>query len=241
MSNNVLIATLFSDVKDYVIKDWFKNVCKFTYPFDLCLVDNSKDKKYHKKMFKYFSERKKNSNIGKLTVLHTPRVHKKAEIFLAFSANELRKHFLRHGYPWFFNLECDIFPPTDIIERLLSYNQQIIGCTYFTDKGRSSRPMLIDVALHKNYTPVSVSYLEGFYKMKDYTIPQNIFMQGLGAVLIYKDILQKIPFEADKNGITYYDTVFYKELFKQNIQNKFVPIMCRHENRTWDIQNKLIA
>lgn len=240
----ILIGTLFSEVKDYVIRDWFKNVCKITYPnFDICLVDNSKDKKYHKKIFKYFSKHKKKSNIGKLTILHTPRTHKKSEVFMAFSANELRKYFLKSNYDWLLNLECDIFPPNDIIERLLSYNFQVIGATYFSGEKKRSFPMIMDFFIYgkQDFGNVYLPYINGFYEMTDTFEPKPILGQGLGAVLLHRGIVEKIPFRADAMEKVHYDTKFYEDLFANNIGNRLIPIMCRHENQTWDIQNKMIG
>lgn len=239
----ILIGTLFSEVKDYVIRDWFKNVCKLTYPsFDLCLVDNSKDKKYHKKIFKYFSEHKNESNIDKLTVLHTPRVHKKPEIFMAFSANELRSHFLKNNYDCLLNLECDIFPPLDIIERLLSYNKQVIGATYFSGSKDTSYPMIVELIIsgeNENLKFDNPSYIKGFYEMTDTFEPKPYFGQGIGVCLWHRSVIEKIPFRSHEK--TFYDSVFYADLHTHNIQNYLVPIMCRHENQIWSKQFKMIS
>lgn len=242
----ILIGTLFADIKDYAIKDWFKNVCQLTYSnFDLCLVDNSKDKKYHKKIFNYFSTHKKKSNIGKLTVLHTPQIDKRAEAFMAFSANELRRHFLKHDYDWLLSLECDVLPPVDIIERLLSYNKKVIGATYFSGNRKTSYPMLVDLYYY-NYTEgvsfSNPSYLKGFYEMTDMFEPKPYFGQGVGITLIHKDIVSMIPFRTEDQGtLLFYDSVFYSDLLINNIQNYVIPLICKHNNQNWDLQRKMIA
>lgn len=238
----ILIGTLFSEVKDYGIKEWFKNVCSFTYPtFDICMVDNSKDKKYHKKILKYFSEHKKKSNIGKLTILHAPRIHKKSEVFMAFSANELRKYFLRYNYDCLLNLECDVFPPKDIIERLLSYNKVCIGATYFSGLKNRSYPMIVDLIITNSDEDISYAnppYLKGFYEMTDTFEPKPYFGQGLGICLIHRSVIEQVPFRAVES--TFYDSVFFADLFNNGIQNYLIPLICRHENQDWDIQRKLI-
>lgn len=241
----ILIGTLFSEVKDYIIRDFFKHVSKFTYPnIEICLVDNSKDKKYHKKTFNYFSTHKKNSNIKKITVLHTPRIHKKPEVFMAFSAIELRKFFLRNKYDFLLNLECDIFPPLDIIERLLCYNHSIVGATYFSGDKSNSYLMLNNMYIYDTKGDVMVAnahYLDGFYSMGDTFSLNSQLGQGIGCVLIGRDIVEKIPFRSDPNEILHYDSIFYYDLLHNNIGNKLAPILCRHENQTWDIQHKLIG
>lgn len=244
MTPKILVGTIFSDVKDYVVKDWYKNVCKFSYPnFDFCAVDNSKDKKYHKKIFNYFNDKKKKSNIGKLTVLHTPKIAKRSEIFMAFSSNELRRNFLKGGYDYLLYLECDIFPSIDIIERLLSYNKQIISALYFIGDKKTSYPMMGGKHAFINLNPSMAikGYLEGFYDIGEFEIPKELISGGLGCVLIYKDILEQIPFRYDPNLIVHNDGIFAKDLFEHGFQNIYVPIMCRHENQAWDIQRKMIG
>lgn len=239
----ILVGTLFSDVKDYCIKEWYENLKKLNCPaFDLCMVDNSKDKKYHKKMFKYFSERKKNSNIGKITVLHTPRIHKESEIFMAFSANALRNYFLRGGYDCLANIESDVFPKPDILERLLSYNKPVIGATYFSGAKRTSYPMIIELLGEDhtgNLTFDNPPYIKGFYEIGDTFEPKPCFGQGIGICLWHRSVIEKIPFRAVAK--TFYDSAFYVDLHNAGIQNYMVPIICRHENQIWRIQKKMIG
>lgn len=243
MHPKILVGTVFSQVKEYSLRDWFKTVRGFTHPnFDFCAVDNSKDKKYHEKMFKFFSERKKKSNIGKLTVMHTPRGTKRAEEFLVDSANQLRRKFLDGKYDFLLYLECDIHPPPDILERLLSYNRQIISALYFIGDKATSYPMMGDKHFFIRQSPhfYIKSYLEGFYDIGEFDIPKALLSGGLGCVLIYKDILEKIAFRPDPNFIVHHDGTFAEDLWLNGIQNAYAPIMCRHENQNWDLQNKMI-
>ena len=239
----VVIGTLFSDVKDYAIKDWFKNVCSFSYPnFDVCMVDNSADKKYHKKMFKYFSERKKNSKMGKLTVLHAPRIHKKSEIFLAFSANELRKYFLKGKGVWMLNLESDVFSVPDIIERLLCFNKPVIGATYFSGGQKGRYPMMTGGYVSNNTMVLAnLPYLSGFYKIGNTFKPRKSFGQGIGCTMIHRNVMEKISFRPDPSGVSHYDGMFHNDLLMNGIPNYTIPLVCGHRNQTWDIQNKMIG
>lgn len=240
----ILVGTIFSDIKDYAIKDWFKNVCAFTYPgFDFCAIDNSKDKKYHKKIFKYFSDRKSKSNIKKLIVSHSPRIDHNSDVFMAFSANELRKYFLRGNYDAILYLECDIHPPVDIIERLLSYNKQIISAIYFTGDKRESYPMLADLehSLNEDSRMRIKSYVEGFFNIEECCMPKESISNGLGCCLMHKSVLEKISFRYQPDHALHHDGTFAQDLMKNGIKNMYVPIICKHENQTWDIQQKMIA
>ena len=239
----ILVGTIFSDVKDYVIRDWYKNVCQFTYPgFDICAIDNSKDKKYYKKIANYFATHCKTSNIKSGTVLHTPRMHNQSEVFMAFSANELRKYFLANDYDILIYNECDVFAVPDIIERLLSYNKPIISALFFTGNKRSSYPMIAQSDLFQDGSKMAIrGYLQAFYELGETEIPTECTSAGLGCTLIYKDIIEKIPFKHDPEFNHHHDTIFARDLWENNIANFYAPIMCRHENQTWNIQRKMIG
>lgn len=159
---------------------------------------------------------------------------------MADSLNALRKHFLENGYDWLLLNECDVYTPPDILERLLSYNMQILSALYFSGEKSYSYPVLTDV--HYSFTEkvmVNHSYITGFYHLGEYNKPQKIVNAGLGLILIYKNVLKQVPFRSDRSF--YPDTMFAMDLSYNNIQNYYVPIMCRHENQIWDIQRKLIG
>lgn len=239
----ILIGTIFSDVKDYVIRDWYKNVCSFTYPgFDVCAVDNSKDKKYHKKIGNYFQTHSSKSNVQLCTVLHTPRMHRRSEVFMAFSANYLRKFFLDNNYDVLIYLESDIIPKPDIIERLLSYNKHMVSALYFTGPKIKSLPMMLDVDFYSDGPKMKIrSYLQGFYEIGELEIPKELPSAGLGCVLMYRETVQQVPFRPDETFTHHHDSTFAQDLWQKGIPNFYVPIMCDHKNQPWDIQRKMIG
>lgn len=240
----VLVGTIFSEVKDYAIPDWFRTVKGFTYPgFDFCAVDNSKDKKYHEKMFKYFSDRKKNSNIQKLSVLHTPRGNKRSEVFMVDSSNALRKKFLDGGCDWLLYIECDQHPdPKDVIERMISYNRQIVSAIYFTGDKGTSYPMMggRNSFFNEDSEMYIMSYLRGFYDIGSFEIPKLMLTAGLGCVLMHREVMEKVSFRHDPTFSLHHDGTFAEDLWKNWIVNCYVPIMCRHENQNWEKQFKMI-
>lgn len=243
MGNKILVGTIFSNVKDYVIRDWYDHVCKFTFPgFDVCAIDNSTDKKYHKEIFRSFSERSPGSPVGNLTVLHTTVKHKQSEVFMSFSYNELRNHFLVNGYDILVLIESDQFPELDIIERLISYDMQIVSGLFFTGDKKNSYPMIAQTDYYLRGPQLAMlGYLQGFYDIGEVEVPKPVASAGLGCVLIYKDILQAIPFRYDPEFRHHPDTMFATDLFENNIKNFYVPLFSRHENQTWDIQRQIIA
>lgn len=243
MALKILVGTIFSDVKDYVIRDWYKNVCQFTYPgFDVCAVDNSKDKKYHKKIGNYFQTHSSRSHINLCTVLHTPRIHRRSEVFMAFSANYLRKFFLDNNYDVLIYKEADVLTPPDIIERLLSYNKHMVSALFFTGHKRNSYPMMLGVNVYSDGPKMALrSYLQGFYDIGETEIPKQIASAGLGCVLMYRETVQQIPFRAAETFSHHHDSTFTQDLYQNDIPNFYVPIICKHENQPWDIQRKMIG
>lgn len=240
--DKILVGTIFSGIKDYAIRPWFNNICKFTYPqFDFCAVDNSKDKNYHDKVLKYFLSEKKDSSIKNLSVLHTPITNPNSEIFMADSANALRDYFLKGEYTHLLYNECDVFPPDDILELLLAYRKEIIGTLFFTGAKKTSYPMLSQINYYwdKVVAPMK-GYLETFYDIGAIHQPKKILSAGLGCVLINRNIIEQFPFKADYSLRFHHDTLFTKDLWESGIPNYYVPIICRHENQTWDIQHKMI-
>ena len=240
----ILVGTIFSEVKDYAIRDWFKTVCSFSYPnIDFCAVDNSKDKKYHKKLRNYFLDHSKKSNIGRITVLHTPRVDKRSDVFMTFSSNELRRHFLAGKYDYLLYLECDVHPPSDILERLLSYNREIISALYFIGAKDTSYPMMGNYHSY-GYGDADMcmrSYIEGFYDIGEFDVPKETMTSGLGCILMQRGVMEKIKFRFDPNHKVHSDGTFAQDLWTNGIQNVYVPVMCRHENQNWHKQEKMIG
>lgn len=241
--DKILVGTIFSNIKDYAIRPWFNNIRKFRYPqFDFCAVDNSKDPKYHRRIYHFFDNKKKESNIDKLTVLHTPRTHDKSEVFMADSANTLRDYFLQGGYTHLLYNECDVFPPDDILQILLAHRREIIGALFFTGAKKTSYPMLSQINYYwdKVVAPMK-GYLETFYDIGEIHEPKEILSAGLGCVLIHRSIIEQFPFKADYSLRFHHDTLFTKDLWEAGIPNYYIPIICRHENVTWDIQRKMVG
>lgn len=243
-SPKILVGTIFSDIKDYAIRDYFKTICSLSYKnFDFCAVDNSKDKKYHKKIFNYFSSHRSKSNMGKMTVLHSPRTDNRSDVFMANSANELRKHFLAGRYDALLYVECDIHPPEDIIEELTGHNREVIAAIYFTGDKAYSYPMISGIHHYMDgfvYMHIK-SYIEGFFEIGEYDTPKQTTSAGLGCVLLHRSVVEKIPFRYSEDHRIHHDGTFAQDLAANGIQYMYVPIMCRHDNQTWDIQHKMIG
>lgn len=88
-------------------------------------------------------------------------------------------------------------------------------------------------------------YICGFYQMTDVFEINRIASTGIGCILLHRSIIERIPFKIghleNEKRHPHYDSFFALDLWHNDIQNFFAPIICRHENQTWDVQFKLIG
>lgn len=110
----VLLNCPTYDKKSYCWQKWRDMIKSLSYPnFDVLFVDNSKDKKY-------FEEISKDFNVIHKHIEGDPRK------VVSESRNILRDEFFKGDYDYFFSLEQDVFPPFDVIERLISHDKDIV-------------------------------------------------------------------------------------------------------------------
>jgi len=119
----VLIGLPTSDVKDYCVERFLKQITNFTYPnYDIFIVDNSKDKKHVKKFHK-----------RGIKAVHEP-LNGDLREELARHQNIIREYFLNGDYDYLFMLESDVFTGECIIENMVSYAEVYgagaVTCTY---------------------------------------------------------------------------------------------------------------
>ena len=144
MSERILIGSATHVCKAYSFDRWLAAVRALTYPnLDVLVVDNSPT-----------SENADRMRATGLTVIWqegADQIH--AMLRITRSMEVIRQYFLEGSWDRWFNLEADVIPPPDVIERLLelghdadwishSYpphgctipNQQGVGCSIFSRK-----------------------------------------------------------------------------------------------------------
>ena len=117
----VLVACPTHISKDYSFQKWIDVVTKLTYPnYEIFVVDNSPNGEM---VAKYGSR--------------IPMVHLKVDsedkmIRINNSMEVIRQKFLNGNYTYWFNLECDVIPTTDILDILMKFTPQAdwIGHAY---------------------------------------------------------------------------------------------------------------
>lgn len=113
--NKVLVAMPTYEGKEYCFQEWINTVRNLTYKnYDILVVDNSKTEDFFNRwkdkipmIHKTFQEGEKDDAMY--------RVCK--------SMAEIQKHFLIGGYTHWMNIEADVIPPIDVIEKLMEYGK----------------------------------------------------------------------------------------------------------------------
>jgi hypothetical protein len=157
---------------------------------------------------------------------------------IARSHNQIRDYFIKNKqYTHLLHLETDIFPPIDIIDRLLAHDKPVVAANYDVHFGGKRKLM---VQLSEPYHSYVRSYRcvpfvdEQEPLFFDGTI-KKVFHAGLGCVLIRREIVELLPFRVAKGeNFMSADTYWANDMFANN-----VPIMvdtninCKHENISW--------
>lgn len=221
----VLVACPTADVKEYCFPEWLATILNLTYSeYDIYICDNSENRDFYQKYKHLFK--------GKVIFERvTPSHFKSFRHALAKSHNKCREYAIDNGYDYLLHLESDVFPPLDVIERLLDHNKRLVGGLYHIDLGEQSKLMVQQLEdsgfAHRetyNLDEADISFVDGTVK--------RVFSCGLGCVLIHRKILEKVPFRYVDGAAVHPDSFFYGDLDQAKIK-VFVDtsVYCRHENK----------
>jgi len=226
----VLVAAPTYDGKDYVLDKWVEAVKNLSYPnYDWCLVDNSDNTSYTKKL-----------RMKGVKVLHVERGNNSRDA-IANAQNHIRQIVLNGGYDYWLSLESDLIPPKDIIEKLMLQGKAIIGTIYMigfeNSRNEPQRPCLFvldskngGVLGTRNLTPE-----EGF-KMVG-TGVQQVHGVGLGCTLIKRAVLERFSFWHDQRFNNKHSDVY----FYMDLHNNGIPVyvdtntVVQHYNKPWNL------
>jgi hypothetical protein len=233
LNNNpkILLCTPINIVKAYCINDWLDCIKNLDYDnYDIFLVDNSPHPAFSEKL----------KGMGFDCAWEDPK-GREARYFMASSNEWCRIKFLAGDYSHMLSIECDIFPPKDIIQKLLAHNKDIVGTTYWTFHGYNAQLQLFtiwnqhtDWINHKKeYKARMLTFEEAQLFMDGSCKP--IYANGIGCTLIKRWILEKFKFHIEPDDIGYADSFFHRDLWNNGIEN-FVDtsIIPLHRNSNWD-------
>lgn len=226
----VLICCPTADIKDYCLDNWLLNVSNFTYKNkNLYLCDNSLSLDYHNLLKDKLT--KVESNFNYVGLDRVSPFNKTIKQAIALSHEKCRQYAINNKFDFILHLESDLFPPLNIIERLMDAKQKIIGGTYYIELGGESKLMIQQLehfgTAHRssyNLDNADLSFIDGTVK--------KVFSCGLGCVLIHKSIFKKYPFRYEEGAVVHPDSFFYGDL-NQNGEKVYADtsIHVKHQNQ----------
>ena len=228
-AKRVLVCAPQSDVKRYCFDEWAENVKNFTYPhYDVFIADNS--------LTKDFSEEIKEKGFKCINI--TNDENKKSVLKRLATSHELcRQYALRNNYDYVFHLETDVFPPIDIIERLMFENKGVIGALYQLSDDSARVPMLNRIS--SDLDDYRVAIYGGYNNYMITGGPKKTLSAGLGCVLIKKDVLKRFPFRHIEDASWFPDVVWINDLYRKGMPYyAHTGIICKHKNSEWGVFGK---
>jgi len=225
----ILVGCPTFEGKNYCFKEWIENIREFTYSnFEIFLADNS-DTVENSKMY----QEKYGVNCKWITNQSNKGSHTKR---ITDGHNAVRKYFLDNDFDFLLHLESDIFPPKDIINRLLAHNKQVVGATYYLydDDERQLMVRILDNDYVKETALIHGDNIEEELNGELH----SVWSVGLGCTLIHKSVVEKVKF---RNEIShrYKTLLFCDTTWAKDVRDKGIfvywdsSVCCKHLNKGW--------
>lgn len=231
-SNKVLIGIVTYDGKDYIWDKFWRNIQRLSYPnVDIVIVDNTPSKYYYSKL------KRRVKHLKNVTVYHTKRSPTSREA-MCKSLNKLREHFLEGDYSHLMMIESDLVPPVDIVERLMSHNEGVIGSIYLIGhddmKGQPPRPCLFGIDREKQGATKNLSPEIGFAYFGKGVVP--IHGCGFGSTLFKRWVIERFMFTYDLGKpVKHSDVMFFKDYHNSGYQAYVdTDMIIPHYPSKWD-------
>ena len=221
----VLLAAPISSRKDPILREWLQYITRFTYPqYDILLVDNSDDEHFREQVWQ----------AGFACDYVSPN-GKRATHYVAESQNLLRKWFLERQYDYYFSLECDNFPPLNIIELMLSYKLDNLNVPYFLRQGKETTLGVQKSVIHHQgwrankvmAVPDSIAAFDG--RVKHYYAP------SFGCSLFSRRLMERVQYRVDDRLPTAFsDSFFHMDSNRIGIKPwAHMGVLCEHRRFSW--------
>ena len=231
MNPKVLVGSPVSDLYDYCFEDFLKSRTSLTYKnYDLFFIDNSKTEEFSRKLKQH------KLPFSKIDYLENARER------MVVSRNLLRKKALEEGYDYFLNLDQDIIPPIDIIEKMLKNNKKIQTGVYFvynnqysSEQTRYLIPTLwVSDNSDKKIDGASIRLMHPKETEQDKLV--KVISCGSGCLFIHREILEKIEFRYDPFFPYFDDNWFCRDVFYNDFEIfADLSIKCKHliKDKPW--------
>lgn len=265
LAPKVLICAPTSERHKHLIDDWLKHLDSLDYNnIDVCLVDTTPNKT------DYFSYLKNKKVKGKEIILWRYDWDPKKEYALQMLANvreQMRQFFIEHKeYYSLFWLDDDIFIPKWGIQRLLSYNKDLVGFYVHVYYKPIRKPCVFksgEIVLGKGleyFTFAEIKEYKEFAKkfeenkltkaeqnlipflIKDRWHPYLFqpYAVNLGCCMCSRKVTEEIPFRTHSTFLMGEDLWWFNECNDKKFQfwcdSK---TRCKHLNTTWSDINKI--
>ena len=229
----VLVGSPVSDLYDYCFEEFVdsRKSLKYTNK-DLFFIDNSKKDLFFKKILK------NGLNCERIDYIENARER------MVMGRNILREKVLKEGYDYFLNLDQDIIPPADIVERMLKHNKKILTGVYYVYNnqysGQASNYLIPTIWVSdqeisdKTFDGASIRLMHP--KETEGNKVLRIASCGSGCLLIHRSVLEKIEFRYDKFFPYFDDNWFCRDAFYNNFEiYADTSIKCKHliQNKPW--------
>ena len=232
MTPKILVGSPVSSLYDYCFEDFLKSRKSLTYKnHDLFFVDNSKTEG--------FSEKLKQNNLSFSRINFVENARER----MVVSRNLLRKKVLEEGYDYFLNLDQDVIPPIDIIERMLKNNKKIQTGVYFVYNNQYSAEQakyliptlwVSDSLSDEKIDGASIRLMHP--KETEQNKLVKVISCGSGCLFIHRDVLEKIEFRYDPFFPYFDDNWFCRDAFYSNFEIfADLSIKCKHliKDKPW--------
>jgi len=269
MKTKVLVGAPCSKRHGHLVGKWVDNVRKFKPECDIMLVDNTLDDgKFYKKLCRLrgvkvlrhiWKPAKKMLDLAKHKQGHRHHLQ-----MLADCRQKIRDYFLKGSYTHLFNLDVDVFPKPDYLQKLIDYNKDQVGpvihvfakprrhkpATFHSPKIliRGNKPEL-DYYTFKEiegYKQTVKLWLHGKttngFKPDDLNNPflEQVYATSFGCLLIKRKVIETVPFRTHPTYIYGEDLWFYKEAYDKGFKAWLdTTYRVPHLNCKWFPVNKL--
>jgi len=200
----VLVGCSFTYAKNSSTTTFFKALKGISFKNkDILVLDYSPDSKF------FEMTKVKDVELEKVKALET-----EAET-IARNRNRLAKQALEKGYDYLLSLEQELSVQPDLIQELLKHGKTICSALYF-------KPVLSKAVetgnLFLNQQPFAYSIEENLKPLSFEKLFPSKLLQveaaGLGAMLIHRDILEKVKFQETENEAMQFSLDCRKKGFK---------------------------
>jgi len=223
----VLIGTPTYDGKEYCLHLWVQFIKKIEKSSklakcDVVLVDNSEGGRYSNLL----------KNTYKIKTIKSNHYENQPLRSLAESRSSLYQYAMDYEYDYLLSIEQDVFPPINIVDRLLCIRntirskKSVIGTPYILTNITQGKPLylsvdkLTNVGIDRVYSQKFKRKIQKNMTLKEITKCKKVFKvyaPGFGCTLVDVSILPFIKVKYTEKKFRPDDAFFYLDIYKMHI------------------------